>query len=337
MIPEQVQAALGRMEYLLTYSLVIFLKGVVDRFFSAKDLIHITLTCVSVTSMKTQSNTIGVIFDTVHNVFSVLLVDTVMGSLRTPNTQDTSLHQGIMYWVSATAAVILFPVIIQTTSRDMGDRLGGSRLEQLLFFMYAENSAFLTQDLEINRVVPAVGLIALQYIEGQRVTAGSAGLPLSSVIKATCMVLTNVVITTLLRSDSTATDGDAGIAWLVSLLVLFDSMREQSPHVNELRDYTVWKAADTVRQHMATQGMRQDTALFVSTTTAYVFLSIGCYVSHTGVIGDMSLLVAVNTVLDTVKAVLTGAPHSIVWLVLMTVLCTLHVAMQRPMQPVRAS
>lgn len=328
MIPAQVQAALGRMEYLITYSLVVFLKGVVNRFFSPRDLVYIALTLLAVTSLRIRMRTVGVISDTIHGIFCVLLVDIVMEGLRTPTAQDTSLHQCIMYWVSATAAVVTIPVLVHAMGRETSEMLGGPRLEQLIFFMYAENSAFLTQDLEINRVVPALGLIALQYTEGMKmngITDTDTGLPFSSILRATSMVLTNVVVTTLLRSDNIATDGDAGIAWLVSLLVLFDSLQAQSARASEIRDYTVWKAADTVRQHAVAQGMSQDLSLLVFTTSAYVFLSIGCYVSHTGVIGDMSLLVAVNTALDTVKAVITGAPHSIVWLILMAVLCTLHV------------
>ena len=341
------QAALGRMDYLIMYAFVQFLRGVIETFFAHSDIIYISAATALVTTAWRHtvavsavqhalfipvSDTLTVVVSALHRAGIILLVDTVMVSLRTVHIDDTDTHQALMYWITATGAVVLIPVLTES----MHSVSAFTQLSRLVFFMYAENSEFLTQDTEINRVAPALAIVGLTVV--RRWSKDVRSTLLTNLISAAVMLLTNIVINSLVGSATeAATDSEGEIAWVVALLLFSDQLQQMMPDAADVRDYAVWKSAQLLTSSLVYRGYD---VLVISSGALCIAAGMHILTNaaawpgskfrlRSDAVTQLSILVAVNCVIDLFKTFMMGIPHRLLPLVLLVLLCVTSVVLRR--------
>ena len=340
-LPEKIVAMFDRMNYLITYSLIRFIKAVAARFFHPKDLFYVStvgmFVCMSfsVLNSKTSSFTHShrsfiFILDTFHYFCAILFVDVLMGNIQGQPMDGVSMSKDFTYWVTATSAVLVIPVVCKAYSEAFKETTVTTNLQRLVLFMYAENSVFLTKDMEIDKVMPIVAMMSLIYI--RRVCcAYNPSFVVSVLVQATTMVFTNVVVSTVLRTDDVAADSNTEIVWLLSLLILFDATNELLVGTSDLRDYAIWKSAANISVFLQYRGL-DNIALFTMTMLVVVtlkFVSLPRTIQHMCVLGDVSVLIAINTCLYTLENLFKGLPYSVLWVFLVCILNGLHYIMSK--------
>lgn len=339
------QTALGRMDYLLMLTFVQFIRGSIEHYFSTtSDILYISVAAALVTtawshtacSKNTASphirvqETMSVIVTALHRGSTLLLVDTLMKSLRTVSKDDTDQHEAFMYWISATGAVILIPVMVQSVQQTETSQ----QLARLIFFMYAENSEFLTQDSEINRVAPALAVVGLCFVH-HFTNSCSTNVLFSNLLHAANMLLMNIILNTLIADgDEVAADSEAAITWVVTLLLLTDQLTGLSSDASDVRDYAIWKSAQLLAANVSAHGVDSLSMIccsFLAASLMQVLTSASKSVSghrlHADAVVELGLLVAVNKILDVAKLSMLGIPHELLPVVLLSMLCVVHVAL----------
>ena len=320
----QLQSMLGRMDYLLTYSLVQFMQKVIQRFLSAQDIFYVAVVLVVCSARVTKVGSVGQSLYSLHKVAAVLLADTIMGAVPSPSGEHTSLFQLVVFWVLSTAAVVLVPTLLAEFTREEVS----SQVSSLIFFMYAENSSVLTSDLEIDKVLPMLALLCLYFIRGRQPDAEGVE---RTVLQALSMMGTNVIISTLVTTSDATSSDMIEIAWLVGVLILFDNLEPWLDVAAELKDYALWKASTLLLARLLFRQIDLESivlGVLLCIALAYA-LQLGLrslhYELRYNAMIQLGVLVALNATLQAVQHSIQHLPHSIVWVVILSVVNVVHV------------
>lgn len=325
---DRVQAMLGRIDYLLTYALVGFVRRVVTRYFAARDTIYIAVVLVTLTScIHDGTHPLRKTVQSVHKVSAVLLTDMIMASIPTPSLTDTNLYTVVLSWVLSTAAVVLLPTLLTPlTAVDVA-----GQISSLVLFMYAENSVFLVWDPTVDLVLPGVALLVL-YAAHRRMPQTQAVEHV--VLQAMSMLVTNIIVSTVMDVKGTATDDSIAIAWLICTLVLFENVQQWAELATELKDYATWKAAGLLSARLQFNGVEDQTVLafvLLMTVAAHVF-QLGLRQFHSelwyNAIVELGVIVIVNTVLGSVQKHLATTPPQLVWIILLSFVNVIHLVLE---------
>lgn len=346
-----VQNALQRMDYLLMFIFIKFLRRVIERFFSSNDILFISLTLSVITNviglhelsssnaLSTQKwifgrgiktvESIMVFISALHRASSLLLVDMLMSSLRTVKPEDTDTHQSFMYFIVATCSVIIIPVVTHKFENDET----GNHISRLVFVMYAENSAFLTQDMEINQIAPFMAVVMLCCVKYY--ISDILGVTFLKILHAVNMLLTNVIVSTLMSSNKLlAADSDGETVWIITILMIADHIQQLFPGIQDVRDYAIWKSAQLLSLNFIARGIDTESIclvlfLILVLVSFLVYISQWRdYVLRCSAITELVLLVLVNTFFEVAKSFMMGIPHSLVFVFLLSLLCVVHIALE---------
>lgn len=338
-----IQTALQRMDYLLVYTFVQFMKRVIHRFFVNADMLYIALGVAVFTYCMIQirqfagkyanglllsppDTAASVQWTALHRVSCLLLVDIIMGGLRTVKTSDTDRYQSFMMFLVATASVILIPSL---TSR-FENTVTGEQIARLVFVMYAENSSYLTQDVEIDRVIPLLAIILISSMKYYCKT--TMGLVSLKILHAVNMLLTSMLINTLFAEDVfTSADGEGRIAWMISTLVFADRLQLVFPYLQDIRDFAIWKSARLITLRLILHNVASSMINMCPLLVLFVFNVLGNlskgygYEFKTVAITDLCVLVVVNNLFEMAKSYLLCIPHSLVFMFLLSLLCAMQI------------
>lgn len=323
--------SLGRVDHLVTYALVTFVRTLLARFFSLEDTLYLAGTVVVLTAgVLARGTGYGVLERTAasaHGVGGVLLADAIMSAVPRPATADTGAASVLFHWTLSTASVILVPTLLTPVLRDDT----AAKVSQLVLFMYAENSGFITRDAQVNHVLPVLALFVLCAARARE--ASPAPPVLAVVLRALAMLATNVVISTMLDDGATSTHDATEIAWLVAVLILFENVQRRFEVAGELKDYAVWKASTLVAARLALAGVPPDAVLFgalLFTAAAHALqaaVAAGGGLMRYDAVVQLGALVGVNAALAAVQAAMAATPPAVVWILLLSVLNAVHIAL----------
>lgn len=315
------------MDYLLTYTLVGFVQSVLHTFLSPGDARYVALVASALSAFGTsQSGPLGQTRASIHKVAVVLLVNSVMSGAPSASLAATSAPVVVLHWMLATATVVLLPTLLSPfTDNDVFQQVSS-----LVFFMYAENSSFITESLHQDHVLAALAILVLHAVDSCRPSAAAAE---KVVLRALSMLATNVVVSSLLEASATSTHDATEIGWLFAVIILFDNVRLQLHVATELKDYAVWKGASLISERLAFNGVPLDVVCW-----GCLALVAGAHVLRTlakevgtelryGAVVDLGILVAVNAGLSLVKLSVQRMPNSLVWMALLGVVNVVHLVL----------
>lgn len=325
LLPAEVRAALGRMDYMLSYSLVQFVDAVMRRFFSAGD----TLLWAAAAAAATRAHGASVLGETaasVHKIAAMLVAEALFKGLRPPAAADTSLFVVAVAWLASTSAIAVIPVLLAP----LADAEVREQITGLALFMYAESAGYLTQDLAVDHVLPALALAALWAAHSYEQAPGAVG----TVVRGSGMLATNIVITTLIEPSETASDDALEIAWLVVALIIFENAEKTLDVARELKDYAVWKGSALVAARLAFNGVPWD--MIVVGAVMFVGAARLLQVSVTALAAScrydavvhLGALVAANGVLGAAGDALRAMPAAFVWIFLLALVNVAHLALR---------
>ena len=338
-LPEKIMAMFERMNYLVTYSLVTFVKSVATRFFRVSDLFYVSVAGLSFSTtfygvyehriqegcQPKSHRSLYFVLDTLYYFYAILFVDMFMTALRDPAIDSVDTHKISMCWMAATSAVFVVAVVCDVCTDAFGETVVTTNLRRLVFFMYAENSVLLTRDAEVDKVIPLTGMLCLLYLQ-YGVSVHSLPFTVRVFMQAASMIFTNVVVSTTLKTNDTSTDASLEIMWLLSLLIVFSATSDTLFGVGDLRDYATWKAGSNITNFLSYQGF-DDLDVFVGTVLVlFVFkvISLPHALRHTEFLGDISALVSVNVCLSVLEKLFRGMPYDVLWMFLLCILVAVH-------------
>lgn len=323
------RSSLDKADYLITFSLITFTKKAILRFLKEEDTIYIALVTSLLTglfNMQTVFTNLENTTQSLHKISSVLLVENVMNNVGSSTLTKTSAFIIVTHLVVTTATLLLIPSFVFVIQ----DQTVKSEILRLVFFMYAENSVLLTEDLEIDRVLPAVAIIILCILHHM----SPKGI-MKNVCKAISMLMMNVLVTIMIDSNGTAKDDSIQIAWLIGIIVVFENLEILIEELSELKDYAVWKVSTLFSQRLLFLGIQQDTIIFGSLffliLTTFIQSFIKQQFQHSlkcNSVNSLILLVLINSMLHYFTQSMQEMPHNIVWMVLISILNVIHVVLK---------
>jgi hypothetical protein len=319
-------AALGRVDYMLTYALVRFVDEVLATYFSAGDVLFVALVATALTCRADAP--LGPTGASVRRVAAVLLANGVQTGLPSAFARETGDVMLVLHWLVATCAVVLLPTLLAPYT----DEQVFAQVSRLVLFTYAENSAYITARLHLDYVLAAVAALALHAAEARAAVAGVAE---RTVLRALSMLATNVIVSSLLRED---TGGLVEIAWLVGALILLDNVAASLAVASELRDYAVWRAAALIGARLEFFEAPADAVLGVVLGAVGLAYSAQCaaasagFVLHYGAMLDLGVLVGANTALGVAERGVRALPPSLVWIALLGTVNVVHIALEAAAQ-----
>ena len=321
---EKLTAALGRVDYLITYSLVTFVGEVIKRYFSSHDIVSIALVVTAICQgveerMLLDSSVFKVTIDSMHRVGAILFVNSIMQTVHAASLSDTSMFVLVVSFIVSTGVVIIVPTVVKRAVDNRNDV--ASQISRLVFFMYAENSVLLTADTEVNRVMPALAIMVLCGLRGCRECASPV---IQTLLQAFAMLATNVLVTTLVDSADTASDSATGIAWLVGFMIVLENIaaRESS----DVRDYALWKSSALISIMLAAlprEGLIVCGGLLGCVSGLLHWITGASCETLT----DLGVLLAANTFLDIVRINMQGVSPKLVWIVLLGFANIMHITL----------
>lgn len=316
---------LGRIDYLITYALVQFVQKVLERTFSSADTLLVAGGVMMLCSAagEGQRGVLSLTARSCHKVSAVLFAQHLMGLVPSPGGEHTSMFLVVLYWLLATSAVVVLPTLLAPVVTEEA----ASEVYNLVFFVYAENASFLVHHLHLERELPAIALIVLYGVQSRMPAALGVEV---TVLRATSMLATNVLVGTLLATPGTTSAGGVEIGFLVAALIVFDGLAARIPAGGALRDYAVWKGATLVVTHLSVAGVPLDALLLGGlflTAAAHalqeMLAEVGAVLRSDATV-QIGVLVSTNVALEKVRGALDGTPVSFSWGILLATVNLVH-------------
>jgi hypothetical protein len=305
--------AFARVDYLLTYALARFAQQVLGPRVAPADVLLAAAVVAAGTVAWPGGGALRRTAESTHKVAAVLFAQHLLGGLPRPGTG--SLARIARDSAVALSAVALVPTLLQPLLAEEA----AAQVASLVFFMFAENSAQLTRDPELDHVLPFFAGLVLWATQSRPQARGVE----RSLLHAAAMLATNVLVETMLGA------ADLSIAALVAVLLLFDGLTTSLALAASLRDYAVWRSASLALALLLARGAPLALVVIGAGVCAGAAHAAAGWLGARGdaAVG-MALLVAGNAGLEGVRRTLLGTPPRLAWGVLLGVTNAVHLALR---------
>jgi hypothetical protein len=351
----------GKIDYLLTFALVKYGKMTVEKRLSAADGAYMALVVALVSGFVLQLRTGKSVLQTarsLHRVSCILLVDNMMQYVSEVGRANMSVFATSQHLVVTTALLLLVPTFADL----LPDETIQSETVRLAFFIYAENASFLTQDLEVDRVIPALAIILVCMLQN-----ASNSKILQTVCKGLSMLMSNALITVLLATKGITSDEAVQIAWLLCVSTMLQYFVYAIPGIIDLQEYTTWKVSSLLTNRLIYLRIERETIVVGSLLIAFWMYTIGIQIQKAfyhetndsdeekdskrqsahgsqsahgrqsnnttsmhryGAITAICFLTSFNTIMQCVTDTLHYLPNHVVWVALLSILNLFEVLLQ---------
>lgn len=351
---QHLSGIVGKVDYLLTFALVKYGKTTVEKILDPADGAYMALVVALVSGFVLQLNLGKSILQTarsLHRVTCILLVDNIMQYVSEVGRGNMSVFATMQHLVVTTALLLLVPTFADL----LPDKTIQSETVRLAFFMYAENASFLTQDLEVDRVIPALAIILVCTLQN-----ASENKIFQSVCKGISMLMSNALITVLLDNKGNTSDEAVQIAWLLCVSTMLQYFAYTISAITDLQEYTTWKVSSLLTNRLIYLQIEHESIVIGSLLIAFWMYSINILIgkafyngdrnqandgksgresettherhamheSRYGAITAICLLTSFNTIMQSVTDTLHFLPNRIVWVALLSILNLVEVIMQ---------
>lgn len=316
---ESVIATFASMEDMISMSIATFVKRVALRYIAGDGptiaVAAVVAVCVSRWAKGGIPTASGV-----YKVCLLLIVDKVMSSL---SSAGDGMHERFIHWVASTA---LLAGITAVSSHFPQTKLL-NLLNTYAYYSYAENGQFLTGDPDLNKVLPAVALLGCSAVSYSLHHMTETPRPvIKALLQGTGMIMSNVIVTLLLKTNDGSSDILEQLTWLMAVLVVVDNIHTSIGIADEIKSYTIWKSAQQIEAAMSANG----TAVTVLSAIVAGLYSRGLQMVaglNIGVVTHTIALGGINALLAAVRNSIAHTAHAITLVILVSVLSIVETVM----------
>lgn len=325
---KEIADTLQRINFLVMFAVVAFVKKVLATYIDdASTALYFSATLALITSPwaashteRCHKNALAVIPRSIHRIASLLTADRLMAGIAPPAIDAANVFRYVSYLLASTGAVMLAGPLQPL----LADSETGSQVVHLVFYSYAENSSFVTQDPGLIVPLSATAVILLVYL---RQPSTSKTPVAESLGKAAGMLLFNVLVWSTLVFPMKYASQVGSMVWLVAMLVLLDGFHREAGLFDEMRDFATWQASQLVAAVFSSHARL---LILSSLLVAGLCISVRATTRvDLSVLTHLAIIVAFDTMLSEVQHVVASTTHKVLWTVLVSVAVLTQLVLER--------